>query len=264
MALTSMVGSPSHTASHHSIWFSFCRLITRRFPSSTVQNESSQMMAFVNGAFTTHFLASFLNPTFRFFLVITTFKSRPRVLSGKGTLTVTSDRVWVHTYFPSTVPPFPRGGFASFVSPSPSVVSFCCSFSTGSVFFAGGISSFGFVGFSCTFVGEMSKPPSAPASSTSGSSFFDIFFGVFFFLDAFACSALYKSACLFRTAWTLAMAASTPLSPLPGGPAKKSVFRRRNENTVSNSGSIPLVVWATFKYNPSKRSSSDIVAGRRI
>mmetsp|Transcript_4889 Transcript_4889/g.10004 ORF Transcript_4889/g.10004 Transcript_4889/m.10004 type:complete len:230 (-) Transcript_4889:131-820(-) len=227
-----------------------------------------------------------------------TWTSRPRVFSGTGTLTMTSARVWVHAYFPGTIPPLPSGGGPSPSSSLSLLLSFDSFFLSPSLVAAfvaaGGISStfcdslaevvlvlalalalllFSgvMIGFLLSTVVEASNPPSLLisiiSSSLSGSSFlkgcvvvfvavfvFDAAFAfvffracfVFFFFSAASLSFLYRSACFCKTSLTLAMAAAVPSSE-PGGPEKKSVFRRRKEKTLSNSGSMPRAVWATFK-----------------
>ena len=54
-------------------------------------------------------------------------------------------------------------------------------------------------------------------------------------------SLRYMSACFLSTRWTVDIASSVPPSPEPGGPAKKSDFRRRKLKTESRRGSMPRV-----------------------
>mmetsp|Transcript_36964 Transcript_36964/g.66499 ORF Transcript_36964/g.66499 Transcript_36964/m.66499 type:complete len:203 (-) Transcript_36964:313-921(-) len=186
-----ILGSFSHIESHHSIWFSFCRVRTRRFPSSTVQKESSTMIVLVRLSLTIRSLP--LSPILSLFLFITTFRSRPRVLSGSGTVTESSDRVCVQTYFSSTVPPLPMGGGeSSFSSSSPSSFDLTGA-ATSSVGRAAGLSS-SFAGGLLSFTAgdsEMSNPPSASSSIISSST---LTFPAFFFFSAASFFFLFASS----------------------------------------------------------------------
>mmetsp|Transcript_26783 Transcript_26783/g.63514 ORF Transcript_26783/g.63514 Transcript_26783/m.63514 type:complete len:395 (-) Transcript_26783:161-1345(-) len=277
-------GSPSHGHSHHSMSPSFWRVRTSRLPSSTVQKESSTMIALVRGAST---IGSDWprREIFRCFFFIVTFRSRPRVLSGRGTLTTSSWSVCVQTYLPSTVPPFPTGGGELSSSSSWSSSLFGSAFCSSSADVTGSLCcsplSLDFVSSGDTAGSaaedEMSNPPSALASITpsccaslafSFSSCASLAFCLSssFFLRStslltrassfFLWSLEYMSRCFFRTSFTFPTAISVPFpGSLPGGPEKKSDFRRRNENTVSRRGSIPCVWLATCMYRPSNRSS---------
>ncbi|KAL7544332.1 hypothetical protein ACHAWF_007718 [Thalassiosira exigua] len=276
-----ILGSDRHTDSHHSMSFDFCSVKTRRLPSSIVQKESSTIIAFASASSTTGSVRP-LRATFRRVLVMTTFRSRPRVFSGRGTNTDTSCKVWVQTYFPSTAPPFPTGGgessSSSPPSPSPSSSgaadfvadsegagsSSCGSFDGGFASSSPAATDFP----SAAGEPEMSNPPLGSSSITSSPAFDAFAFAsfafaaasFFFFFVAASSSFLrfslkYISACFRSTAWTVSTAFSVPFSPLPGGPAKKSDFRRKKEKSESRRGSMPWVSFAIRTKRPSNRSS---------
>lgn len=95
-----------------------------------VQKESSTIIGWVRGAETIGVVED-RSLILRDFLAMVTERSLPLVLGGKGQIRLNSERVWVQTYFPGTVPPFPGGGgdlsssASSFLSVivAPSVVS---------------------------------------------------------------------------------------------------------------------------------------------
>mmetsp|Transcript_45762 Transcript_45762/g.111577 ORF Transcript_45762/g.111577 Transcript_45762/m.111577 type:complete len:241 (-) Transcript_45762:632-1354(-) len=128
--------SSVHTQSHHSIWFSFCKLMTSRLPSSTVQNESSQMIGLHNGELSTIVFIDDVSlsrsVTLSCVRPMLTFKSRPRVPSGTGILTVTSDNVCVQTYR-LVMAPFPTGGGPPSSPSSTSASSFLSPFADSSL-----------------------------------------------------------------------------------------------------------------------------------
>mmetsp|Transcript_47362 Transcript_47362/g.100649 ORF Transcript_47362/g.100649 Transcript_47362/m.100649 type:complete len:311 (-) Transcript_47362:230-1162(-) len=219
---TFILGSPLHTDSHHSIRFSFCSVRTRRFPSSTVQKESSTTIVRDRSSST---IGSFpLSPILMRFLFMTTSRSFPRVPSGRGTFTESSCRVCVQTYLPSTAPPFPTGGGESSSSSPPS--SPPSRPSPSSFDFAGGAprsasgsaaGSAGAAGFPSSSAGgspssaagdcEMSNPPSASNSMTSSST--SAFPSFLCFSSAFLLFFSSAASLFFRRASSFLLASSS-------------------------------------------------------
>mmetsp|Transcript_6600 Transcript_6600/g.8729 ORF Transcript_6600/g.8729 Transcript_6600/m.8729 type:complete len:284 (+) Transcript_6600:324-1175(+) len=188
-------------------------------PSSTVQKESSTMMVWVRESSIIGEDDFPLSPTLSFVLFMMTLRSRPRVLSGRGIVTESSWRVCVHTYLPSTVPPFPSGG-GELSSSSSSFSSLVVSLSSSSDLTGEFPSSCGIdfdfsssldeedgSSFSAAAAGdcEMSNPPSASNSITPSSTFVFDASSTFFFSSASAAAFFFSASSFFF---------SPPLLPL--------------------------------------------------
>mmetsp|Transcript_7969 Transcript_7969/g.14408 ORF Transcript_7969/g.14408 Transcript_7969/m.14408 type:complete len:245 (+) Transcript_7969:342-1076(+) len=219
----------------------------------------------------------FLRAILSFDFPMTTFTSLPLVPGGTATASESSWRVWVHTYFPSTVPPFPGGGGSPSLSspsslppspspsPSPSPPS---PFSLVSVL--GGFGGDWVEAGAGTAAGTVSRSnPSDPSSTTPSSlslaaslarrsfSFFSFLAlraaaslaFLAFFSSAFFLSSSTNFFCFMRASMTFFIACWS------SAPVKKSVFLLKKPKKVSRRGSMPLTCWARFMNMPSNRSS---------
>mmetsp|Transcript_20128 Transcript_20128/g.40067 ORF Transcript_20128/g.40067 Transcript_20128/m.40067 type:complete len:212 (-) Transcript_20128:273-908(-) len=190
------------TFSHHSIPLRFSSWMFSLFISSNVQKESSGSTGL--SSVSSHIgSARPFNLMRRRPLVKLTVRSLLLVPVGRSTVRYNSERVCVHTYFPGTVPPLPRGGGTL----SSALLSSCSpAGDTGSA--AAEVGTTRFPGISVAAEGgstmleppEISNPPESPISTTSGSAtdFSSVCFFLlrssssvlFFFLLAFFSSSL--------------------------------------------------------------------------